>query len=298
MRWIIAGVLGVVVTGSAHAQINHQTAAEIRAMGWVPAQNQHLASSNSTISLIPGYSIVLGSEAIRVREIVNGQADPSVEADAINFNMGAEAVYQFIPAGYVSASDWGDLDPDRMMEEIKQNDVEGNRQRVLKGIPPIHTLGWVQKPTLNAETHTVSWVIEAVVDDGSRVVNAVALKLARSGFERITYIDDAFNSSTAVKNLVAAANAQTFDPGSRYTDYVLGTDRVAEFGIAGLVAGALGVKLLKASVLVGLLAFAKKGTLLIVLPCVWLWRALVGRRKLTADEAPPARVRVEPPPLS
>lgn len=53
----------------------------------------------------------------------------------------------------------------------------------------IHVIKWLHEPTLDKSTHTVYWTIEAR-DDAVQgdSVNAVAIRLGRAGFERLTFI--------------------------------------------------------------------------------------------------------------
>ena len=108
-------------------------------------------------------------------------------------------------------------------------------------------MGWRQKPTFNEDLHTVSWAIEAQDSNGGRVANFVALKLGRYGIERIVWVVDPSKIGDK-SDLLLAINNHQFDTGARYADYVAGTEHEWTYGVAGLVAGALGVKLLKGAV--------------------------------------------------
>jgi uncharacterized membrane-anchored protein len=132
--------------------------------------------------------------------------------------------------------------------------------------------GWVQEPALNSDTNSVSWIIQVKSNNGASVLNAVAIKLGRFGFEKIVMVSNK-GPLTAEGDLLVIANATTFDPGARYADYVASTDHAAAYGIAGLVAGSLGVTLLKtAGIGAAIALILKKGFLIIFLPFVWLWR--------------------------
>ena len=67
----------------------------------------------------------------------------------------------------------------------------------------------------------------------------------------------------------------SFTQGNRYSDYLPGTDTVAAVGIGGLIAGKAAAK---AGLLVLLLAFLKKGAVLVLLPLFWLKNKLFGRK--------------------
>ena len=230
---------------------------------------------------------VTGVEARRVRELGDAVIPPGLEADAIDVGNGDEIIYQYFNEGFVSVGDWADVDADAMLAEIKENGNKSNALRRERGVPELHTTGWIERPSLNRDTNTVSWIIEGDGGDGTKFINAVALKLGRNGFEKITWITDPNSLSASLDGFHAAINSHKFNPGYRYLDHVA-TDRAATYGVAGLVAGVLGVKLAKA---VGVGAFAvlsvlaKKLSFLIVLPFVAVgafFRRLF-RRKSSCD---------------
>jgi uncharacterized membrane-anchored protein len=64
-----------------------------------------------------------------------------------------------------------------------------------------------------------------------------------------------------------------FEPGSQYADYVPGADKVAAYGIGGLIAGKV---LAKAGLLAMLLVFFKKGWIIGVLALGGLIRLVAG----------------------
>jgi uncharacterized membrane-anchored protein len=286
----------VCASGTASAQLTDQAKAELRSLHWLSVTNLRLSASHSEIRNLPDYIAVTGEEALRARQIADADSNQNIEADIINPNSNSEVVFDYTPSGYVTSTDWTDVDPLAFLDQIKKNTEIGNRNRRSRGLTELHVTGWVQQPSLNPDTHTVSWVISASGDDGSNIVNAIALKLGRYGYERIVLIDGADRLSTAVQNLLFIANSHRFDAGSRYDDYVSGQDRSAEYGVAGLVAGVLGVKLLKVAAAGGLLLIFKKAAWIILLPVFWLWRLIRPKRtKPTSDgQASAAAIRIEP----
>ena len=247
---------------------------EIQRMNWTEVAHTMLPASNSTLSEMPGFKIVLGQDAKRLRQIVDGRADNSVEADSYKFDSESEVLFQWIPAGYVHDNDWGQIDADELLAQIRQGDEKANAERSAKGARTLTTIGWRQKPNFNHDTKTVSWAIDGISDTGERLVNAVALKLGRYGFERMVWIatPDAMNGSN---DLAVAERAHQFNVGHRYVDYVPSTDRSAEYGIAGLVAGAMGVKVLKAAGAGALIVALKKFGVVLLLPFLWIGRKLL-----------------------
>jgi uncharacterized membrane-anchored protein len=254
--------------------------AEIKRMNWQDAASVPLKMANAIVRL-PGFIFLVGDEARRYRAVIDGSGNVSINLEAVALHRDVDSEFEFSwsDAGHVKMDDWGDVDADAFMKQIQANDAEANNRRAAAGLKTLTTTGWRQKPTLNRDLHTVFWTIDAVDSAGDRLVNAIALKLGRTGFQRIVWITtpELYGSRS---DLLTTINNHAYNPSSRFTDYVEGKDRVAAYGVAGLVAGTLGVKLVKsagiAAVFALLIAFLKKGAWLILLPIFagfsWLTR--------------------------
>jgi uncharacterized membrane-anchored protein len=135
----------------------------------------------------------------------------------------------------------------------------------------------------------VQWAFEA--DDGQSgpLVNSVTLVLGRDGFEKLTWA----GPKSAINDglLKVAEESFSFPAGGLYTDFKSG-DKVAEYGIAGLVAAVLGVKLAaKLGLLAAVAIFAKKfGVIAVIAFGAFLarFRKFFSRQKNTPPPPPPA----------
>jgi uncharacterized membrane-anchored protein len=269
-RWmsVSATVMALALSiGATKAAPEDAAAREIAGMHWHFGPAEPLPGSHSKVILDNESRIITGAEARRLRELADANIPPNLEADAVNRRTGTETMYQFFDEGYVSIADWAEIDADAMLSQLKQSDTKANERRRNAGIAELHTTGWIERPTLNRDTNTVSWIIEAADNDGAKTINAVALKLGRNGFEKVTWIADASSIQAGLDGFRSAIDSHQFDPGYRYVDHV-STDRVAAYGVAGLVAGVLGVKLFKVAGVGLLAAFAKKGAALLLVPLV------------------------------
>jgi uncharacterized membrane-anchored protein len=208
-------------------------------------------------------------------EIADGVTRERMDAYAFSTENSGEVMYEWTSAGFVPADDWGEVDADAFLAQIKAKDAAANQVRASKGMPSLTTVGWRQKPIFNPDTHTASWIIEGIDSNDRRVLNSVALKLGRYGYETITWIDDA-NSNNSAAGFGMAQSTHQFKAGHRYTDYVQGSDRAAEYGIAGLVAGVMAVKLMKVAGFTALLFGLKKFAFVLLLPFFWLGRKVTG----------------------
>jgi uncharacterized membrane-anchored protein len=198
------------------------------------------------------------------------------------------AVLSYVEDGYVKDDDAKDLDADDIIKNIKEGTEEANKVRAERGFKPMHVDGWTNPPRYDTKGHRLVWGIKGVSDDGV-AINEYTRILGRKGYVAVNVIDDPGHIVLAKREAAAVVAGTHFDPGSRYEDFNSKTDKVAEYGLAALVAAGAGAAALKAGLfaklgakLVFLLVAAKKAIVpLLVLggaSLKRLWSRAAGRR--------------------
>ena len=262
MVWIALGLVtpALAVTSDISATqkaINE----EIISLPWkYELKKYSLSQSNSTFKLPKGYSLLMGKAARHYDQTIQEtDENPNTEALVFNHSTGVQLIFNYHPDGYVSLEDWGDLDATILMQEITDNAKKINGERARKNMVPLRIGGWLQKPRLNKDNHSVSWVFD-VIDGEETTVNAVSIKLGSKGYEKITWVSSYDNYLKSMDAMGFLIDQHKFNKGYRYTDYSLG-DRVAAFSIASLVAITAGGNPQKAGLAAlydGLIALGKK----------------------------------------
>lgn len=175
-------------------------------------------------------------------------------------------VIGYMPSGYIKDDDAKEWDADELLASLRAGTEEDNKQRAQMGIPGLEIMGWVEPPKYDESTRRLVWSIAARNQgqsaDRDTGVNYNTYALGREGYfslNLVTAQSTVMQDKPAVHALLSALQ---FDEGKRYTDFNPDTDRVAEYGLAALVAGAAAKK-------VGLLAaialfFAKFWKLLLL----------------------------------
>jgi uncharacterized membrane-anchored protein len=269
---------------SSHSAVAQSEAqwAEIKAMNWRDATSVPLNMAQATVRL-PDFQFITTDEARRYRNIVDGNAPVNLEAVALHLDPWSEIIFMWSDSGHVTMDDWADLDADALIAQIRTSTSEANKDRVSAGMSTITTVDWLQKPMLNRGLQTVFLTTDGTDSTGEHHINAIALKLGRTGYQRIVWIASPEQYKSQENLLLTATSNHWYQPGARYTDFVEGTDRTAGYGVAALVAGTLGVKLVKSGALAVGLAVAigvlkKGGFLLLVMPFIGLFSWLRRRR--------------------
>ncbi len=117
--------------------------------------------------------------AARLEQLLGNDGLKNIEAVTIDRN-NEQVVFQNIQEGYVRISDWSDIDPDRMLDQIKEATEEADANRRREEFPELHVIGWIQQPTLDRANDRAYWAI-AAQEGNSTTVNSRALLLGRHG---------------------------------------------------------------------------------------------------------------------
>jgi len=234
------------------------------ALNWKTTGSHKLPESNSTLSIPTGYKLLIGEEARTARSLSSDDlADPNLEAIAFDETINHTILIENVKIGYVSLDDWEELDVKGLLDSVIENTNISNVERRKKGFNALQVIGWVNEPTLNREKNTIYWSIELQSEGRENIINSIALKLGRNGYERFNWITTKNLYDASNNHLETILKSFSFDPGFQYSDYTL-TDELAEYGIASVVAATIGGKLIQAT---GALFFLKKfaGALLVAI---------------------------------
>jgi uncharacterized membrane-anchored protein len=257
---VLVCVIGPAAFAETPQEHSRHAAAEFDKMHWKNG-TQKLGESHGTFAVPRGGKILIGSEAIRADELINGAKDTSIEGFAAIAHRSLYVSYS--DEGYVTADDWNDVKADELLKSIKDGTAQGNAERAKNGLGSLYVDGWVQKPTFDSKRKSVRWVMRSHDEAGRTVINAVALQLGRHGYERFTLVSDGRDPHGDATILANAVGGYRFDPGSRFSDYVQG-DKLAGYGVAALVGTAAGATIAKTVGFGAILLLIKKFFLVIV----------------------------------
>jgi uncharacterized membrane-anchored protein len=258
-------------------------------LSWQTGSGSHeLPGSHAVIQLRSGQAVLLGADAERYSWLTSGIEFPNTEAVLTyqSANSSAEVYYEWRDEGYVGDSDWAEVDAEALLKEYSENTESSNDDRAANGFEPMHVVGWLEPPHYDKSTHTVTYAME-LKDKDSNWANAFALRLGRAGYTQFTWVGsvDLFQGAGGRPALLNDALAiHSFEEGYRYSDFQEG-DKVAAYGIAGLVAAAVGAKFGK-GLIAALIAFLIAGKK-VAIPAVLVGgaallkfgRRLIGRRE-------------------
>ena len=160
----------------------------------------------------------------------------------------------FSEEGYIDDSDAKEIDYDELLEEM-QSDLElGNEERMAQGYDPIYLTDWAADPYYDASEKKLHWAMDLQFGEAEdHTLNYNIRVLGRRGYLSLNVIADMNALEEVKQNIDPILTSIQFEDGHRYGDFDSNIDKVAAYGIGGLIAGKVLVK-------AGL--FAKVGLLL------------------------------------
>jgi len=182
--------------------------------------------------------------------------------------------------GYVSDKDADEINYDKLLQQMKEAAAEANKARKREGYEDIELVGWAAKPFYNKGEHKLYWAKE--IRFGSQPVNTLNYNirvLGRKGYLVLNFIagmDQKAVIDSKLKSVLAMAD---FNPGYRYSEFNPDMDKVAAYGIGGLVAGAV---LSKTGMLTAALLLFKKLWIIFAAGAAGLFHKLFRRKEKVA----------------
>lgn len=225
----------------------------------------------AALRLPAGYGYIAAAQAQRLLRAMGNTSGSELEGlvvDASNPFDGWFVVIEYVASGYVKDDDARDWKADELLARLREGTEAGNKERRTRGFPEIEIVGWVERPAYDARTHRLVWSAatrrkgEPASDRG---VNYNTYALGREGYFSLNLV----TGLDAIEGLKPRAGellgALAYRNGKRYQDFNAATDRVAEYGLAALVAGTAAKKLGLFALIGALLAkFWKIGALAVM----------------------------------
>lgn len=148
-------------------------------------------------------------------------------------------IFEFSEVGYVRDDDRDKLDADALLKTITNSTEESNKERANRGWAPYHIAGWYKAPFYDLGTKNLTWALQgyAVADNKQEPsVNYSVRILGRRGTMNADLVLDPTLVATVVPKFENLLTGYSFLPGNKYAEFRAG-DKVAEYGLATLVAG-------------------------------------------------------------
>lgn len=178
--------------------------------------------------------------------------------------------------GHVSDDDAAKINYSDLLQEMQNDTKDGSEEREKNGFPPIALIGWAAQPHYDQASHKLYWAKELQFGtDSEHTLNYNIRMLGREGVLVLNFIADMSQQRVIEANLDKVLAIANFDEGHRYSEYKPDVDKLAAYGIGGLIAGKV---IAKTGLFIGALLFLKKFAVLGIAAAIGLFRKLAGRK--------------------
>jgi uncharacterized membrane-anchored protein len=203
-----------------------------------------------------------------------------------------EVVLDYAESGYVKDDET--IDADALHKSLKEGTEAENSQRVAHGFQSLSVGDWSEVPRYDRSTHRLIWGLP-VSSPRHTTVNYNTRVLGRRGVVSLNLLSSPETLEAEKANVAALLAATTFKNGARYEDFNSKTDKVAEYGLMGLILGGAGIAAVaKGGIFAGLLKVLIAGGKFIAAGVIALFAGL--KRFFTGKPAAPPKETKLPPP--
>ena len=140
--------------------------------------------------------------------------------------------------GHIKDGDAEDIDYDDLLEGMQKDAEDVNPERINLGYEPIELIGWASTPFYDKVNKKLHWAKELQFGDNEiNTLNYNIRVLGREGYLNLNVIGDMDALSTVKNDVDQILNSVEFNEGNRYEDFDESIDKIAAYGIGGLIAG-------------------------------------------------------------
>ena len=237
----------------------------------LPASFRYLDQADAAKLLTDGWGNPPGAKTLGM--IVPADVNPLSAA-------GWGVVITYDKDGHVKDDDADKINYADLLKDIQESMIENNKSRKEQGYAAMTLVGWAEQPSYDKAQHKLYWAKE-LHTEGSQEngLNYNIRVLGREGvlvLNAVAGMDQIAQVKTEMKKVTGFTE---FTSGNRYADFNAGTDKVAEYGIAALVAGGVAAKLgFFGKIFALLLAFKKIILIGVAAVGSWVYK-LLGRKR-------------------
>lgn len=182
----------------------------------------------------------------------------------------------FEEEGYVKEKDAKKFNYTELLETMQEDVESANEERIKQGYDPVQLIAWASPPFYDDEQKKLHWAKELKFGDSDEnTLNYNIRILGRKGYLVLNAIGDMDILPQFKADVDQILSAVNFNPGHSYSDFNPKLDKVAAYGIGGLIAGKVLAK-------AGILGLILKSWKLLALGVVALFAGL--RRWMTSKK--------------
>ncbi len=142
--------------------------------------------------------------------------------------------------GYVKDNDAAKIDYNDLLKTMQEGTLEANQERAKAGYPTIELVGWAATPHYDAAAKKLHWAKElGFGGDPEHTLNYNIRVLGRRGVLVLNAVAAMSQLPEIESVMPTIISAVEFNEGHRYADFDKSSDKIAAYGLTGLIAGGI-----------------------------------------------------------
>jgi len=207
---------------------------------WVEGPGEAQLGNRAQLDLPEGFRFT-GPEGTRtlmeaMQNPVSGRELGLVFAETPDGEPSWFVVFEFDESGYVKDDDRDELDAGDLMDTLQEGNEYGNAERKKRGWGTIELVGWQREPFYDPKTNNLTWATLGRGEGGGESVNWSVRVLGRKGVMNVDLVLGPEDLAEALPRFEQLMSSMQYQEGERYAQFTAG-DKIAEYGLAALVAG-------------------------------------------------------------
>ena len=148
-------------------------------------------------------------------------------------------IVSYDDSGHIDDADAAGIDYAELLSDMQQSTRENSEERVKQGYEKLELVGWAEAPHYDSQAKKIYWAKQLKFGDAPPpdTLNYNIRALGRTGFLDLTAVAGMNQLPMINSRVNEILGTVSFNIGNRYEDFDSTSDHVAEYGIAGLIAG-------------------------------------------------------------
>jgi uncharacterized membrane-anchored protein len=147
-------------------------------------------------------------------------------------------IITFEDEGYVKDDDAARINYDDLLKQKKADTAKESDERQKEGYPSIALVGWATPPHYDSVAKKLYWAMDLKFGDSKEhTLNYNIRILGRRGYLVLNAVGTMEQLPEVEKMTPSVLASVNFQEGHRYADFSPKTDKIATYGLAGLIAG-------------------------------------------------------------
>jgi uncharacterized membrane-anchored protein len=232
-----------VVPGSVSAQEEQlspeqqQMLERFASIQWTEGPTTARIGTMAEIQIPAGYQFTSANGAQTLLELYGNPRDPGILGAIVPMAEGASwtLIFKFDDIGYVKDADKESIDAEEILSSFQAGLPDMNEARRAVGAAECSGISWMEKPFYDPQTNNLTWALRLGFNDGDSVNYDIRI-LGRRGVMEATLLDSPETYAKSIPDVKQVLTGFAFTSGEKYSEWQQG-DKIAAYGLTGLVAG-------------------------------------------------------------